>query len=125
MNSERFLSLLEARVSVPTWILLIQNMFIGLVLGLQSLLAPETIQILGATGWTFSLFVASIISIYGGARHSRVAIRIGSFIGVLAWSFAIISFALEGLLSINALVFGVPGVIFFVYVHLKFHSNYP
>ena len=124
-NSRRVAAFLQAKVSVPTWLLLIQNLLIGLVLFMSEMFYPDALGRLEARVWPLSLMIGAAISIYGAIKHSQKSIRIGSFLAVLSWVFGVIFYALSGLMFANAVVFGIPGIIFFVYLYLKFEHTSP
>lgn len=123
--SRRVAALFEAKVSIPTWLLLAQNFLIGLVLFISETFYPDALGRLEARVWPLSLMIGAAISIYGSIKHSQKAVRIGSYLAALSWVFGVIFYALSGATFANAVVFGIPGIIFFIYLHLKFEHTCP
>lgn len=123
--SNRIDLILHAAVSVPTWILLIMNLMIGLIIGVTAWIAPELLGALADSQtegkiWPVALSLGTLSIIYGVFRKRIRPVRVGSFVAALAWVFGTLSYLGAGTMAVNALVFGVTGILFFVYIYFKF-----
>lgn len=76
---------------------------------------------LGAKAWTTMLAIASILVVVGLIRRKSRTLFCGSLLGTMSWLFASLSYLVAGNFdAVNALAFGLPGMIYFSYLHLKF-----
>lgn len=117
------LRILDARVSVSTWLWAAVSLAVGVIVLLMTAAGSPDIaefqKALPFEGWVWgaSLVAGALTTIYALWKNKRGALRIGSGASLAMWVFGLVSFVLSGE-AVSVVIIGLPYLAFFTYLFL-------
>src|SRR5688500_1887357 len=115
--------LLNARVSVSSWLWLFSNITLGAYALAVAILEPGLLGDFGTglainpVAWAAVLTAGCLFLGFGLARDNHFLMRTGSMACFVMWVFGAVSFLLTGG-AVSAIVIALPYLLFFMYIFL-------
>lgn len=114
--------MLNARYSLPTWILVVMSIMTGITIGVIAISDPPSatifLEALPFDGlvWGPLLAASGVTAVVGMIKHKNKIVRIGAFASFCLWVFGTFAFATASIL--NVLFLPIPMLVFWSYKYL-------
>ena len=119
--SGRIFKIINARVSVPTWLMLFSSTAIALLADLVAFTrgdkAFDSMPYVSMEAWALVLTIGALGIIVGMSTKKVWALRAGAMVSFLGWLWGSLVFALNGQ-SITVVVVTLPWLAFYVYLYI-------